>query len=131
MSELQHPNAQATLDNFRRTPAALRRELLKVLLDEVLTSAEPSGAVAQAIPQKQTNGVTNQTPMADRAEEFGWLAAHAEQYRGEWVALLGARLIAHDPDFKLVARAAKDLAAEDAMFMFIEAQPTEDFTRFL
>lgn len=31
----------------------------------------------------------------DRTPEFRWLDAHGPEYKGEWVAVLGDRLIAH------------------------------------
>jgi hypothetical protein len=35
----------------------------------------------------------------DRTPEYRWLDAHGPQYRGEWVAVLGDRLVAHAVDY--------------------------------
>ena len=35
----------------------------------------------------------------DRTPEFRWLDAHGPEYKGEWVAVLGDRLLAHGPDY--------------------------------
>jgi len=47
-------------------------------------------------------------PYIDRSREMAWIAAHEEEYAGQWVALDGDRLIAQGDDpipFKEVARA--------------------------
>lgn len=50
----------------------------------------------------------------DRTPEFRWLDAHGRQYRGEWVAVLGDRLVAHAVDLE-------DLDAQ------LNTLPTEEF----
>lgn len=40
----------------------------------------------------------------DRTREFAWLRQHSAQYRGQWVALLGAELLASGPDVEEVLR---------------------------
>jgi hypothetical protein len=37
-------------------------------------------------------------PYIDRSREMAWIAAHQEEYAGQWVALDGDRLIAHGDD---------------------------------
>ena len=47
-------------------------------------------------------------PYIDRSREMAWIAAHQEEYAGQWVFLDGDRLVAygHDPlPFKEIARA--------------------------
>jgi len=41
-------------------------------------------------------------PVPDSTREVQWLAAHAREYAGQWVALDGDRLIAHGPDHREV-----------------------------
>jgi Family of unknown function (DUF5678) len=41
----------------------------------------------------------------DRSAEFRWLAKHGEEYKGQWVAMLGEGLLAHAPTLdELIAR---------------------------
>ncbi|MFL6277784.1 MAG: DUF5678 domain-containing protein [Blastocatellia bacterium] len=47
-------------------------------------------------------------PYIDRSREMAWIAAHQEEYAGQWVFLDGDRLVAHGDDplpFKEIARA--------------------------
>jgi len=37
-------------------------------------------------------------PSIDRSRELAWLAAHEEEYAGQWVFLDGDRLVAHADD---------------------------------
>jgi len=37
-------------------------------------------------------------PYIDRSREMAWIAAHQEEYAGQWVALDGDRLVAHGDD---------------------------------
>jgi hypothetical protein len=70
-------------------------------------------------------------PLDDRSEEFQWLAQNSGWYQGEWVALVGKRLLAHNADYSKISREVKSLDIDGAMFMFIEEEETEDFVRFL
>ena len=48
------------------------------------------------------------SPYIDRSREMAWIAAHQEEYAGQWVLLDGDRLIASGDDplpFKEIARA--------------------------
>src|SRR5215813_12784932 len=61
MPEIENPYAQATVENFRRTPASLRPQLLK-MLERELNGAEAD----QAVPATSFRRI----PFDDRAEEF-------------------------------------------------------------
>src|SRR6266511_3378341 len=105
MPEIENPYAQATVENFRRTPASLRPQLLK-MLERELNGAEAD----QTVPTSSFRRI----PFDDRSEEFLWLAQNSGRFQGEWVALSG-----------------KSLGIDGAMFMFIEGEGNEDFVRFL
>lgn len=45
-------------------------------------------------------------PVPDQSGALRWLAEHAREYAGQWVALDGDRLIAHGPDAREVYAAA-------------------------
>ena len=65
---------------------------------------------ALAPPEVRIGGARDR----DRTPEFRWLDAHGPQYRGEWVAVLGDRLVAH-------AMNLKDLDAQ------LDSLPPEEF----
>jgi hypothetical protein len=123
MTEIKNPYAQATVEKFRQTPASLRPHLLKMLERELLNGAESD----QTVPATSFRRI----PVDDRAEEFQWLAQNSARFQGEWVALFGKRLLAHDVDYSKVSQEVKSLGIDRAMFMFIEGEETEDFVRFL
>lgn len=122
MAEIQNPYAQATVENFRRTPANLRPQLLEMLAQE-LNGSE--------VDDPDSTGSFRRVPYEGRAEEFQWLSENSVHYLGEWVALLGKQLLAHSVDYSEVSQRVKSLGARNAMFMFIEPEESEDFVRFL
>jgi len=122
MPEIENPYAQATVENFRRTPPSLRPQLLK-MLEQELNGAEAD----QTVPAVSFRRI----PLDDRAEEFQWLSQNSARFQGEWVALRGKRLLAHNVDYSKVSQEVKGLGIDGAMFMFIESEENEDFVRFL
>jgi hypothetical protein len=58
----------------------------------------------------------------DISGERAWLKAHAHEYPGCWIALLGDRLIAVDPDLDKVRSFAKADGAVDPLFHFSPAR---------
>jgi hypothetical protein len=122
MTEIENPYAQAAVENFRWTPASLRPQLLK-MLEQELNGSEAD----QTVPTTSFRRI----PVDDREEEFQWLAQNSARFQGEWVALFGKRLLAHDVDYNKVSQEVKSLGIDGAMFMFIEGAETEDFVRFL
>jgi len=122
MTDIENPYAQATVENFRRTPASLRPQLLKML------ELELNGSEAdQTVPTASFTRI----PFDDRSEEFQWLAQNSARFKGEWVALRGKRLLAHNIDYSKVSQEVKNLGIDGAMFMFVEDEENEDFVRFL
>jgi uncharacterized protein YoaH (UPF0181 family) len=54
-------------------------------------------------------GPARTTPVAgerdvDRTADFQWLKEHSKEYVGQWIALFGGDLLAHDPSLKEVLR---------------------------
>ena len=121
MIEIHDPYAQATIENFRRTPPNLRPKLLEILAQELNGMKSDQTAPAASFQR---------VPVENRAEEFQWLAKYSALYRGEWVALQGNQLLAHSVDYDEISRKVKDLGVRNAMFMFVDADESEDFVRF-
>ena len=65
-----------------------------------------------------------QLPLAaGPAPEQEWLSKHECDYRGDWVALDGERLVAHGTDGKVVFRQAKAAGVPSPFLVFIEQDP--------
>lgn len=122
MSENENSFVQATVENFRRTPASLRRKLL-IMHEQELNGTE-SDQIAPATSFRRI-------PFDDRREKFQWLAQNSAGFKGEWVALDGNRLLAHNIDYSRVSQEVKSLGIDGAMYIFIERNENEDFLRFL
>jgi hypothetical protein len=60
------------------------------------------------------------TPVTDSTRELKWVAEHARQYAGQWVALDGDRLIAHGPVASDVFDAADADGAHLPLITFVE-----------
>jgi hypothetical protein len=57
----------------------------------------------------------------DRSSELQWLREHAKEYRGQWVAVLQDRLLAHSPILREVTRHLEEVApGAPALLHFIE-----------
>lgn len=121
MIEIHDPYAQATIENFRRTPPNLRPKLLEILAQELSGSKSAQTAPAASFQR---------VPVENRAEEFQWLTEKSALYGGEWVALLGNQLLGHSVDYDEVSQIVKDLGVRKAMFMFVDPDESEDFVRF-
>jgi hypothetical protein len=59
-------------------------------------------------------------PVPDSRREVQWLAAHAREYAGQWVALDGDRLIAHGPQHHEVWAAAEASGVYLPLVAFVE-----------
>lgn len=55
--------------------------------------------------------------------EQRWLRKHEQEYRGQWVALDGERLLANGKDGRAVAQAARDAGVQSPFLAFVEDQP--------
>ena len=68
--------------------------------------------------------VKSDRPARDHTPSFEWIRAHAEEYWGEWLALLDGQLIAHGKDSGEVLREARANSPEPD-FLFFFAGPYE------
>ncbi|MGH9760203.1 MAG: hypothetical protein ACREDR_43660 [Blastocatellia bacterium] len=66
-------------------------------------------------------------PPKDRSREFAWLSAHRDKYAGEWVALDGARLLAHGLDLKQVNSTARLAGINDALLIRVEPRDSPPY----
>jgi len=57
----------------------------------------------------------------DRSAEIQWLKEHAEEYRGEWVALIGSELLGHSSELRDLMKHLRAEAPEiPALLQYIE-----------
>ena len=70
------------------------RELLAEALREGSTEPDLDYLSELLAPPRQS---TSPIKDFDRSAEFRWLADHGEEYLGQWVAVLGEKLLAHAP----------------------------------
>lgn len=49
-------------------------------------------------------------------EEMAWIAAHAKEYAGQWVAVSGSRLVAHGPKLRPVHEEALAAGIDNPLF---------------
>ncbi|MCI0389802.1 MAG: DUF5678 domain-containing protein [Acidobacteria bacterium] len=97
------------LKQIEELPFIEQRRLSK-LLDDKLSKPdkEPQGQRAQPVP------------MPDYTGALQWLVDHSREYAGEWVALDGARLIAHSHKHEEVFAAADADGAYLPLLSFVE-----------
>lgn len=55
-------------------------------------------------------------PVNERRAEMEWLSKESTAYAGQWVALDGARLVAHGPKLAAVAEAARAAGVAEPLF---------------
>lgn len=58
-------------------------------------------------------------PVKERHEELQWLAKDSSPYTGQWVALDGARLVAHGASLATVSAAADTAGVEEPLFAHV------------
>lgn len=66
-------------------------------------------------------------PKAKQHDAMLWLSDHAREFEGEWVALDGDRLIAHDPNFDKVCEVADASGIYLPLITFIEPRREHHF----
>ena len=118
----QHETAEeyeariADLFESERVPGARK------LIDEALQRYPDDPGLlawrkALAPPEVRLGGARD----VDRTTEYRWLDVHGSRYRGQWVAVLGDRLLAHSSDPKEM-RAKLDAIRTDIPPLVVRVQ---------
>lgn len=97
MSDL---NVENILNQIAQLPPGEQSKLWR--LWEERQTEQPQNSFP-ATPDRRVPSV----PQPDYRPALRWLAEHARDYAGQWVALDGDRLIAHDHDAQVVYAAAR------------------------
>ncbi|HYO17011.1 MAG TPA: DUF5678 domain-containing protein [Thermoanaerobaculia bacterium] len=53
----------------------------------------------------------------DRQDSFDWIRENASKYEGQWIAILGTRLVAASKDLSEVLRAVRESGLEEEMIL--------------
>lgn len=100
---------ESILAQVNQLPALERAKLIAKLNREVKAkSIIPEGRV-----------IRTNAPYIDRTQEFEWMRQHEREYIGQWVALMGSKLIAHGPVAKEVFAQAKALGHPQALVYLV------------
>lgn len=63
--------------------------------------------------------ISTNAPYIDRTQEFQWMKEHEHEYAGQWVAVMGDKLIAHGMVAKEVFAKARELGASEALVYLV------------
>jgi prevent-host-death family protein len=77
----------------------------------------PPTTPAESKPAKKRRTAV---PNGDFGAELRWLEQHRKQYAGQWVAVDGARLLAHSRDARKVHEAARRLRGRLPLVAYVE-----------
>jgi Family of unknown function (DUF5678) len=61
-------------------------------------------------------------PYIDRSREMAWIAAHQEEYAGQWVVLDGDRLIGHGDDPLPIVEKARQEGIDRPLIMHLRKE---------
>ncbi len=117
---------EAKLETAARRSGLSKDELARCVLEERFLSESVNGNTAIPAPRVLATNL----PVKDRSREDEWLRAHQGEYAGQYVALEGARLIAHGNSFKEVATAARAAGVSDALVVFVESPEAPPYLGF-
>jgi len=102
---------------------------IESILAEVnqLSAAERAKLIAQLNREPQNEYkipegriISANAPYIDRTLEFQWMKEHEHEYAGQWIALMGDKLVAHGPVAKEVFAKARELGYPRAMVFLAE-----------
>ncbi len=104
---LRFPYALAIRRLIEKDQVASARQLLAIAL--LSEPSEPSLIRLQGVlaPPRVSRRPGTGVP---RDGEYRWLSRHADEYRGQWVAVMGDQLIAHSPHLKDLLTVVKTAA---------------------
>ncbi len=92
--------------------------------ERLWSELQQAGILAQ--PQSALRGNVKRVPQPDRSREMRWIKEHREEYAGQWVALDGAKLLAHGTDAHRVFADARRLTTSP-FFAHLEPQDEAHF----
>ncbi len=115
---------EQTIETIKAMPPADRRQLREWLQvqerpQEELDAAPPPAATTTPVAQAET--VEQQIARFRKAMD--WIHDHRAEYLGQWVVLVGDRLISHGFDSRQVDQAAKAAGIEVPFIALVGEEP--------
>ncbi len=92
-----------------------KEDLVTFLNEQVSKDKE-----VEAVESDASNG-RQEEPDPYRRRELEWMKQHRDEYAGQYVALLGDRLVAHAETLRELHRLVKESGVKRALFARIEA----------
>lgn len=105
------PETRSYKERIRELVEQDRVGAARKLLAEALENGEHDEELLQwqrVLAPARFLGFSNELD-PDRTPEMNWVAAHREEYRGQWVAVAEDRLVAHSEDIQEVYSAVKSV----------------------
>jgi hypothetical protein len=109
---------ESIFNQIIQLPPPERIKLWQLL--EKLKERDPVSQETQGTPQPSKKNRRQAEPMRDYKTELQWIADHAREYKGQWVALDGDRLIAHGANADDVFDAAEADGANLPLVGFVD-----------
>ncbi len=100
------------LERIERLPDEKKAEVLRFL-----------ERVEASLGRRQISGTVSERAAAS----MQWIAEHRAEYAGEWVAMDGARLVAHGTDARAVADRARQLGVSVPFLHRVDAEEPAAF----
>ncbi|MEK7834385.1 MAG: DUF5678 domain-containing protein [Acidobacteriota bacterium] len=102
--------AENILAQVNQLPAMERAKLIAKL--------KPEPGSEYVVPEGRI--ISTNAPYIDRTLEFKWMKEHEHEYAGQWIALMGDKLVASGPIAKEVFAKARELGYGRAMVFLAE-----------
>ncbi len=111
---------EQVIETARTLPSADRRQLRQWLQEQERQDAAPLPTAAAAPPRQRE---TVEEQLARYRKAMDWIDEHRAEYLGQWVVLVGDRLISHGFDSRQVDQTAKAAGIEVPFIALVGEEP--------
>ncbi|MGH9846634.1 MAG: hypothetical protein ACREEM_48665 [Blastocatellia bacterium] len=119
---------EQVIETVQTLPLEDRRQLREWLQVQERQDAVPPPVVAEP-PQRNVETVEQQLERFRKAMQ--WIKEHRAEYLGQWVVLVGDRLISHGFDSRRVGEEAKAAGIEVPFVVLVREEPEAFMTGIL
>ena len=113
-------NTATILAEIAQLPATERESVRTILNQQAVAASAP------VLP----NGFIAPFDMTDSAPSLQWIAEHRKEFAGQYVALEGDQLLAHDADPQPVIAAVRASGLNGLLFTYLQPLDAPPFARF-
>ena len=118
---MQEGTLERIIADIQLMPHHQLLQVRRVLDERLLTAVAPQDLPLTPRLVRRTQ------PPKDRTAEYQWMTQHRDEYAGQWVALDGDRLLAHNLEYEPVVAAARAAGVTDALILLVEASDALPF----